>query len=41
MSKKILIVGGDEILGESLIRYFTNNTDHEIIAVTPDISHDG
>lgn len=41
MGKKILIVGGDEILGESLIRYFTNNTDHEIISVTPDISHEG
>ncbi len=40
MSKRILIVGGDEILGESLIRYFEYNTDHELVVVTPEISHE-
>jgi len=40
MKKKILIVGGDEILGESLIRYFATS-DHELVAVTPDITIEG
>jgi dTDP-4-dehydrorhamnose reductase len=38
MSKRILLVGGDETLGESLIRFFENNTEHELLVVTPDIS---
>lgn len=38
MSKRILLVGGDETLGESLIRHFENNTDHELLVVTPELS---
>lgn len=36
MSKKILLIGGDEILGESLSEYFTNNTKDDLYVVSPD-----
>lgn len=38
MAKRILLVGGDEILGESLMRFFENQSEHELLVVTPDIS---
>lgn len=38
MPKKILLIGGDEIIGESLMKYIEYNTEHELLVVTPDIS---
>jgi dTDP-4-dehydrorhamnose reductase len=41
MNKKILLIGGDEILGESLSVYLTTNTDSDLYVVTPDEKLDG
>lgn len=41
MNKKILLIGGDEILGESLNAYFTNNTKNDLYVITPNENLDG
>ncbi len=41
MSKKILLIGGDEILGESLNAYFTKNTDNDLYVVCSDEKFEG
>jgi dTDP-4-dehydrorhamnose reductase len=41
MIKKILLIGGDEILGERLSEYLTTNTNYDLYVVTPDEKLDG
>lgn len=41
MSKNILLIGGDEILGESLSAYFAKNTTNELYIVSSDEKLDG
>lgn len=41
MNKKILLIGGDEILGESLSAYFANNTKNDLYVVSPNEKLDG
>jgi len=41
MSKKILLIGGDEILGESLSTYLSSNFKNDLYVVSPDEKLDG